>query len=164
MIRRQSLEYFPSASGESVRLDLLGQQEVKGDPWDFAFVMTHGPEVQINGQRRYDWSIEVTVNGGGMVPHDEEFPFLAPDDGYQSVLRASMKADDPDWVGFFRQKCFFKSREGANYGRIDFELSPFPKRWPPRILIREYFLNPAGSRNLEYDMDLDVGEKYYVPR
>jgi hypothetical protein len=126
--------------------------------------MTHGPEVQVNGQRRYDWNIEVSASGGGLVSHDEEFPFLAPEEGYQPVLRASMKAEDPEWVGFFRRKCYFKTRDGANYGRVDFEMHPFPKRSSPRVQIREYYLNPAGSRNLEYDADLDVGEKYYVPR
>jgi len=164
MIRRERLEYFASETNPVVRVDLLGQREVNEEPWDLAFVMSHGPEVQINGQRRYDWSIEVTANGGGLIPYDEEFPFLAPEDGYQPVLRASMRAEDPNWAGYIRQQCFFKTREGANYGRIDFEISPFPRRQPPRILIHQYFLNPAGSRNLEYDMDLDVGEKYYVPR
>jgi len=163
LVHRWNLEYNTANDQGSILVDLLGQRQVNSGH-DLQFTMSHGPEVILKGQRRFDWKVEVAAADGGLVVYDEEFPFLAPEEGYEPILRGSMKADDPDWTSGFERKCFFRSRGGQHYGRIIFRVSPFPKDSPPGVTLNEYYLNPAGSRNLEFNANLEVGEKFYVPR
>jgi hypothetical protein len=96
--------------------------------------------------RQGPWAMRVTVLSGGLQSAAEEFPFLAPTDDYQSSLTLD---DDtpkpPGWAEIYEGGAFYlKSR--SNYGRLEIQMIS-GRDWM-RI---KTWLNPSGSRNLEFD-------------
>ncbi len=165
LIHRRGLDY--NVVNGILWIDLAGQRIAdrhKQEKYDLQFKLSSSPDVNINGQRRFDWTVEVSADEGGLVAFEEEFPFLAPEDGYHAIITFFMEAEDPNWSSGHEGAFFFKTKGGQHYGRIKFRASPSPRGERPSIQILEYFLNPAGSRNLEYSPELDVSERYYVPR
>lgn len=165
LIERRMLKYPDSTGDGVISIDLLGQREFD-DEADLRIRLSHGPELEIEGHGRFDWAVEVEAVEGGLIEYSnqEEFPFLAPESGYEPVIRLAMKADNPKWESNFTKKFFFRTRGGKHYGRMVLRVSPFPENALPTVTLVEYYLNPAGSRNLEFSPDLEVSQKYYVPQ
>ncbi len=165
LIGRRMLKYPDSAGDGMISIDLLGQREFDEES-DLRIRMSHGPETLVDGRRRFDWAVEVEAVDGGLIeyPYTEEFPFLAPESGYEPVFRMAMKADSSGWSDNVSKRFYFRTRGGKHYGRMELRVSPFPENAPPTVTLVEYYLNPAGSRNLEFSPDLEVSQKYYVPQ
>ena len=99
---------------------------------------------------RYDWRCRITVPDGGLVRADpqELFPFEAPENGYEPFDQLNMPAMLGDkWLGFVTRRYFLKLKDG-NYALLNIEINT--KGIEPFIQM-DYYLNPLGSRNLEYD-------------
>ena len=162
LVHRQGLRFPITPNPGTVMIDLVGQRRttVGGD---LVFRLEHGPEVFIDGKRRFDWNVEVLGVDGGLLEHQLEFPVLAPEGGYLPRLQRSMKASDPGWSDHWTVSCFFQSQKGGHYGRVTFQAFPFPQGSSPGVTLLEYFVNPVGSRNLQYSRDMDVSERYYLP-
>ena len=95
--------------------------------------------------RMFNWKVRISVPGGGIVATPEEFNFSAPENGYLPYVETDMPASSDQWETSIKRKYFIKLADG-NYGRIDFDF--LSRNGVYRI---NSFINPSGSRNLEYD-------------
>jgi|GEM_PF-1583091 len=160
LIHRETLKFpMTSATGEMV-IDLVGQRTVAVGG-DLRVVVHHGPERLVEGRRRFDWAVVLSGVEGGLVAHEEEFPFRAPDVGYLPEIRFQQAAEDPAWREGFEGRFFLRSRNGTVHARIELRVSPFPRGAPPTVTLLDYHLNPSSSRNLEYTPELDVSAEHY---
>jgi uncharacterized repeat protein (TIGR03803 family) len=93
--------------------------------------------------RTFNWKLKLTVPGGGLVETKEEFPFQAPESGYQLPLVIDMPATNKNWIADLRAKYYFHLSDGK-YGRVEIDLMVY--NGSVRV---HSVLNPSGSRNLE---------------
>ena len=91
-----------------------------------------------------NWGFRLTIPDGGLIEQSDEFPFEAPDIGYQSTLEWHFKDGDAAWQGGIKDKFYIKFGNPARYGKITVDTSAFT----PTVYL-EYVINPDGSRNLE---------------
>lgn len=160
LIHRENLRFpVTSATGE-LFLDLVGQRAV-GSGGDLRITVRHGPERFAEGRRRFDWEVVMVGVDGGLVVHEEEFPFWSPETGYLSELRFKQAAEDSAWRDSFEGRFFLRSRNGAVHARIELRVSPYPRGAPPMVTLLDYHLNPSGSRNLEYMPELDKSTEHH---
>ncbi len=93
---------------------------------------------------KYDWRCVVTIPGGGLVLSDEEFPFLAPENGYALTNQIAMPADSPHWTSDVDLKFYYRLADGR-YGRMIFSMIA----GGDHFCMIDSVLNPSGSRDLE---------------
>jgi hypothetical protein len=91
----------------------------------------------------FDWKLQLSAPGGGLVETDEEFAFLAPENGYQPSIVIDMPATNQPWIGEIRSKYYIQLSDGK-YGRIDFYFLSYNG-----VFTIHSAINPDGSRNLE---------------
>ena len=106
-------------------------------------------EVVSNGMpsRSGNWSAHLRVPGGGIQGSAEEFPFLAPPDGYEAEIVITQDTlKPPAWPGVYQGGGLFFIKTPEGYGRV--EIRMIPGKSFLRLLS---WFNPSGSRNLEYD-------------
>ena len=120
--------------GATVEVDLRGgvRLEVR--------LLSNSPE------RKDPWSMQVSVVGGGLQVHREEFPFLAPASGYEASLLLDKSTPKPPlWVTLYQGGSLFVKTDKV-YGRV--EVTMMPGKQGAHI---ESWINPSGSQNLEFD-------------
>ena len=76
------------------------------------------------------------------------YPYEAPAAGYQRSVTITMPAKAPDWTQGMTVSYYFY--DGKNYGRITIDISANYQP-PPNPFDVELYMNPSGSRNLEFD-------------
>ncbi len=91
-----------------------------------------------------NWSFRMDLPSGGFVVQNEEFPFTAPEEGYQPVLEFNFHREQPDWKINLQNNYYIKFGNPPRYGRIHLETSI--DMAGARLT---YVINPDGSRNLE---------------
>jgi hypothetical protein len=127
--------------GTSVELDLLnGSQNPNGSG---QLKLEFWRDISDINKQPFDWKLQLSVPGGGLVGTDQEFPFEAPKIGYQSSIVIDMPATNQDWLGELRSKYYLQLPNG-NYGRIDFYLLPYNG-----VFTVHSAVNPSGSQSLE---------------
>lgn len=94
----------------------------------------------------FDWRAKLSIPGGGLREHHEEFPVVAPEDGYEPQVEWVMNASDPAWKEIVTKTYYFRFGSPPNYGRMRIEI--VGARQGVEV---DYWLNPSGSRNLEFD-------------
>jgi hypothetical protein len=98
---------------------------------------------------KYDWSLTIEgVNGAGLIESNEEFMFEAPEEGYLAHYKYRFDVNSPDWQNQLRRNYFVRSGDGSVYARI--EVKAMPKYQDSAAVRVRFFVNPTGSRNLEY--------------
>lgn len=101
-------------------------------------------------QKRYDWSAVIEgVNGAGLIESGDEFMFEAPKDGYQSGYTYEFIQSSPDWKNNLRKQYYVMGEGGKMFGRLEVEF--MPKYQNTAALAIRFFVNPTGSRNLEFE-------------
>jgi hypothetical protein len=101
-----------------------------------------------------DWIVRLEVpSGGGLIPVEGEAGWEAPAEGYQSSYELVSLAGDG---GDRQEKYFFvKARNGQTFARV--HLRFFAQLREERTTLTvEGYVNPNGSRNLEYDWSLQI--------
>jgi hypothetical protein len=96
-------------------------------------------------RREFDWKCRLTVPGGGIVETDKEFAFEAPEDGYAPSVEILMNNLEASWESDARRKYFIHFPDGE-FGRIDFYILA-----NNGVYMIKSFINPSGSRNLEWN-------------
>jgi hypothetical protein len=97
--------------------------------------------------QQYDWKCRVSVIGGGIQPYTDEFPFSAPDGGYESSEEIDMTAKPAqEWQSDVERRYFIRTTDGK-FGRVVFGMIA----GGDHFCVIESYLNPSGSRNLEFD-------------
>lgn len=167
LVHRDRIQEFRAAEDPgTLAFDLLGQREVpQGDPSVDLIVRTsHGPVRGAGLERWFDWTVEVSVPDGG-IQTGSECPPAAPEDGYQPQLAFKGKVEGRNTLSGISEWFFVKSRGGRLYSRVHLKVAALPNGGGnAKASLLEYSTNPSGSRNLEVYPELQVNEKYYVPR
>jgi hypothetical protein len=143
LIVRESLIGLP-ANGVAQTIDL--RTGGKGAIGNVAISLTRGEQKEGN---RYDWSIQIEgVQGSGLIESEDEFMFEAPEQGYLPKYSYKIDADSTNWSSEARKNYFVRSGNGDSYARLEIKFMPkYQKNAAARI---RFFVNPTGSRNLEY--------------
>ena len=96
---------------------------------------------------RYDWSVEVTMPGGGMVQTDNQYPYRAPAAGYQETIIFHASKNDPSWKSAFNGMGYYFVDKQGRYGSLRLDIDAGAED----VIVRfqEVSMNPTGSRNLQ---------------
>ena len=129
--------------GTPLSIDLSTGETANGENGDFVVRCWTKDEGKLSGQK-YDWRCVITVPNGGLVLSDEEFPFLAVENGYKPSTEINMPADRPDWKNDVDLKVFFRVADGR-YGRMKFSMVAGGQHF----CMIDSVLNLTGSRSLE---------------
>lgn len=101
--------------------------------------------------KKYDWglTLEAIEPGAGMQWSDEEIITKAPEDGYLEKLELIRHAQDKSWESQEERVLIFRGKNGETYARV--HLLVIPNYNGDSAIDWTSFVNPDGSRNLEYD-------------
>jgi len=138
----------PTPDGKKLEFQFLPDGQVVAEGGDIQVACAVEPEDE---NRRYGWAVKVSIPGGGFLKTDEEFPFLAPLDGYVETLEWSMKADDPEWkAGTKTEDYYIRFGNPVRYGRVRIGFyANRVKFYKFSNFGLSYWINPSGSRVLE---------------
>lgn len=141
--------------GTPLTFDLLtGKKD--GKQSDIRVSFWRNPLHIVQDKQKYDWKLVIESTDGGLIRSDDEFMYVAPEDGYQPKIEIAMAATNSNWVIKENASFYLKSRGGKHYARINLQLTTNYEP-PPTGLTIESWLNPNGSRNLEFDRSKRAG-------
>jgi hypothetical protein len=129
--------------GAPVSINLVTGATLPGESGNLVVQCWTNDQGKRSGEK-YDWRCVVAIPGGGIVPTDEELPFLAPESGYVPSAEIKMPADRPDWRNDVDLKFFYRLPDGR-YGRMTFSMIAGGQHF----CMIDSALNPTGSRNSE---------------
>jgi hypothetical protein len=122
-----------------------GETVVSGGQIKVIFV--RDPVVLPPGNTRFDWHARVEMTSGGIQLANDEFGYLAPESGYESILQFDANKEDPTWTSILEKDFYFVTGQGK-YGRVHFRLRTNYQA-PPTGLTLDIVSNPSGSRSLQ---------------
>lgn len=129
--------------GTLVAIDVATGEKANGESGNLVVRCWTNDAGKRSGEK-YDWRCVVTIPGGGAVATGEEFPFLAPENGYKPAVEITMPADRGDWKDDVDLRFFYRLADGR-YGRMTFSMIAGGQHF----CMIDSVLNPSGSRNLE---------------
>ncbi len=97
--------------------------------------------------KRYDWSLEARIPGGGFIESDSDYKFEAPENGYQESIKIEYTATMPQgqWEYYAHRRYFVKFSDGS-YGRIRFSIDASTDSAP--LNMTSWLNLKPGSRSL----------------
>jgi hypothetical protein len=98
----------------------------------------------LESKRANAWQFQMGIKDGGFVEHNDEFPFQAPDTGYQPIVAFNFKVGEPGWTTMLRRQYYIAFGEPRRYGWLTVET-----RMGGGGVRLQYAINPDGPRNLE---------------
>jgi len=141
--------------GVEVRLDIRTGRIVESGG-DLIFVLNYRfQSSKVSSDGRYNWSAIITVVDGGLVEANQRIENMmeAPESGYNSSFVWKMPAGYPN-VPHEPTKNFYAKFRGAQFARLLIHLEG-----PNGRTQATWWVNPSGSRNLEYDEKLRIVPK-----
>lgn len=146
---RKGIGHAIPYDGTPTSFDLLNGTTVTTGG-DLRVTLMRNPQQIQWGQRHYEWTATIEAVNGGIIESTDAQMYRAPAEGYTSKFAIHMAADDPQWTDTKDVAAYLKLRDGKYYGRVEikFMVGADRKATPFSILS---FINPNGSRNLEYD-------------
>jgi hypothetical protein len=145
-----------------VEVDRVGVP-VNGAPTSFDIMtgkrMPSGGDVILKVERqpehiqrghRFDWRAIIEVPDGGIAELNDAYPNEAPANGYEAQFAIEMPATSKEWQSSVTRSFYVKARGGGIYARLTLRITADYEP-PPTGVTLEAFVNPSGSRNLEYD-------------
>lgn len=130
-----------SADGTPTRLNLLNGGRVSADGQIEIAAVTNTEKYP---PRSFDWQASIAVADGGLIEHDLEFPFEAPEGGYLPKIEFKMSAGTAEWRREVEKTYFIRFGSPPKYGRIHIRLNGASQK-----ISLSYAVNSTGSRNLE---------------
>jgi hypothetical protein len=97
-----------------------------------------------NWKQATEWSFKMEIPDGGFVEENDEFPFEAPESGYQSTVEFKFQQGQPNWTKDELQDYYIKFGNPPRYGHLHLDTSIDMSG--ARLT---YAINPDGSRYLE---------------
>lgn len=131
-------------NGGNVSVDLKSGNVGLNTPHSILISQNNSRAERENTRNPYDWNFEIKVPGGGIQLKDGKFNFQAPESGYVETFSKAFSKEADDWADSFIREYFIRFEDGT-YARINLDMSTY------QFIIRASYLNPSGSRNLEYD-------------
>jgi hypothetical protein len=95
----------------------------------------------------FNWSVTLELPEGGILEGESDIRFMAPLEGYKSKLEYKFWAKAQSDL---RRTFYVKSKNGQDYSRIHLSVANQPGAAAVDLTLSTW-LNPSGSRNLEYD-------------
>jgi len=117
---------------------------------DLKITLTRKPLVVRRGVDRFEWRVDIELPGGSLAECTALYPYEAPEGGYSQVLTYEQERDSRDWTNRLA-KTFYVRTRSSEYGRLSIDLSADSERDQGTGMTVEVFINPSGSRNLEYN-------------
>ena len=139
------------ADGTPVRFDLLNGGRVSPDGQLEIAAVTNTEQYP---PRIFNWRATIAVAGGGLIEHNAEFPFEAPEGGYQPSVEFDMPTNAADWKRLMEKSYFIEFGSPPRYGRIQIRLDGGSQK-----VSVSYWVNPTGSRNLEASSNEQVSSR-----
>ena len=116
------------------------------------------PVTNLPIRETYDWWVSIESVSGGIQATKDTWLYDAPEDGYKKSLRFEAKSGAPDWnSGVDGIKVYFKTHE--LYGSAQMRIGAYPDG-SVIVSFEDALINPAGSRDLEYDPAKKIQLKY----
>jgi hypothetical protein len=125
--------------GTPVRIDLLERKTGQGQ----LSISQIKPEYK-NWKQATNWSFHMEIPDGGFVEQNDEFPFEAPEEGYQARIEFNFQQGQTDWAENLKKDYYIKFGNPPRFGRLQFDTSIMMEG-----VRLTYAINPDGSRNLE---------------
>jgi hypothetical protein len=123
----------------------LSRQSPPSDGLRFAITRSQAPQGQ-----PFDWTWAVDGVNAMLRPTTDEFPQVAPVDGYLASWNTQETAMAKSFQREGTVRLYVRTNDGR-YGVVDLQLShPNDRKIGPTLRVNSY-VNPSGSRNLEYD-------------
>lgn len=163
LIHYEQVWRFPVNAGP-VKIDLLKAK--LGQPQaDLIVNVSRSPLTMPYGERGFSWTVSIDVEDGGLVLAGEtDYYNQAPASGYKPHLEYAQEAQSIraaqegritwTWREDVADTFYLTSRNGKNYARIDLRVRPNSDRKEgdnEALIAAKVWLNPSGSRNLEFD-------------
>ena len=117
------------------------------DAGDLVVTLARNP-LNIDSGKAFDWTLTLGISGGGLIEINNLYPNEAPADGYKSSVTFHMPSGAKNWTPSVIQSYYIF--DGKNYGRIAINVMANYQP-PPTHLEIDSYVNPAGSRDLEFD-------------
>lgn len=95
---------------------------------------------------RYAWSVTLSMTDGGLIETNDQFPFLAPENGYVSTMVMDMTdTSGPTWRNSLTKSYYFYFSSTNTYGRM----TVYTLGGTSHVYL-DYLYNPTpGDHNLE---------------
>lgn len=129
--------------GTPVELDLFHGTQVAAGSGQLNLMLDR--DVSNLNANIFNWKLQISAPGGGLIRTDEEFDFQAPLAGYVPVAVIDMPATNVNWQSELRSKFYIQFSNG-DFGRIDLYFLAFNG-----VFTVHSTINPSGSRNLEQE-------------
>ena len=141
--------YRVARDGTPTGIDLTAGN-VAGDQHAHLKVECWTDDVGKKPGQKYDWKCRISVPGGGLQLSTNEFSFYAPADGYKPFDEINMPASFEGWWQSDVERKYFVKLGDGKWGRVKFAMIA----GGDHFCIIESYLNPSGSRNLEFDQSV----------
>jgi hypothetical protein len=125
--------------GTPVRLNFLNRETSGDGQIEFSNIK---PD-RLKQQKSNEWSFRMSIPDGGVVEENDEFPFEAPETGYQTTVAFNFKAGETNWTDVISRSYYIAFGSPRKYGWLHLDTQMY---WGTRIT---YAINPDGTRNLE---------------
>jgi hypothetical protein len=143
---KERINFDPS--GKVYAVDLFHWvRGIKGKVRDIKMSCKRPIDAQIG--KSFDWEVAIEGIGGGIIETTDLFMNEAPKSGYEPEWKLVMDKADSNWRSEVSKKFYLKSRNGDVYGRMELTIIPLYNK--NCRVNAEWWLNPNGSRNLQYD-------------
>jgi hypothetical protein len=91
-----------------------------------------------------NWSVKMEIPEGGFVEAHEEFPFMAPENGYLPEVEFQFQKGQTNWSEDLVKDFYIAFGNPRRYGHLHIETSILSG-----VAHLTYIINPDGSRDLE---------------
>ena len=99
----------------------------------------------------FNWLVTLSITNGGLLEYtNQPYPYEAPSKGYQKVIILNCPTNMVGWQSWTKHNYYFNDKNGQIYGRMTIEIRAGGQT-PLNPFRSEIYVNPAGSRNLEFD-------------
>lgn len=158
---RKGIGHAIPYNGTPTSFDLMSGGVV-ANGGDLRVTLVRNPQQIQWGQRNYEWTVTIEALDGGLIVSSDEQMYRAPAEGYQPRLIVHLPANDPNWTDSKDVAVYLKLRGGKYYGRSELKFMVGSDR-PATPFSITSFINPSGSRNLEYDPMQNVAKPMPAP-
>jgi hypothetical protein len=139
--------------GTPISFDLFTGK--KGSTENLQIILSRNPIQVRRGRDRFDWTLQIAVSGGGLVEAIDPYKNLAPENGYQPAFTFSIAKDDPNWTQQLTKWFYIHTAKGQ-YGRVWIDITTDSDRIEGTGMGINAYMNPSGSRNLEFDPKKEI--------
>lgn len=142
--------YGINPDGRIFTIDLVNKKKIEGTNAVGDLRVQIQRPAKIKSGEKFDWSLVITAIGGGVIAvTNASYLYEAPESGYQQTYELHMSAAAPNWQEQIERIFYIKSRDGKVFGH--FHVNVIPNYNNTSVFDVESYVNPAGSRNLEFD-------------